>query len=100
VAVIDNLYLLFLLYCQGLFKHSQELAKAYLADVAPRSQHSHVFGRFNSVSNIGFIIGPIIGGYAVDFGGFHVVAMLTASIFLLNYGQFFGFSVYVNLIIA
>ena len=53
----------------------------------PRSQRSHVFGRFNSVSNIGFIIGPVIGGYVIDhLGGFHVVAMLTAGIFMLNFG--------------
>lgn len=74
--------------CQGLFKHSQELSKAFIADVMPRSQHSHFFGRFNSISNIGFIIGPVIGGYVVDhLGGFHVVAMLTAGIFLLNFGE-------------
>jgi len=77
---------------QGLFKHSQELSKAYLADSMPRSQHSHIFGQFNSVSNIGFIIGPVVGGYVVDhLGGFHVVAMLTAGIFMLNFGQLISF---------
>ena len=80
------------MWCKGFFKHSQELSKAYLADVVPRSQRSHVFGRFNSVSNVGFIIGPVVGGYVVDqLGGFHVVAMLTAVIFLLNFGQLISF---------
>ena len=78
--------------CKGLFKHSQELCKAYLADVMPRSQRSRVFGRFNSISNIGFIVGPVIGGYVIDqLGGFHVVAMLTAAIFLLNFGLLSSF---------
>lgn len=74
----------------GLFKHSQELSRAYLADIVPRSQHSYVFGRFNSMSNIGFIIGPVIGGYVVDhLGGFYSVSMLTAGIFLLNFGKLY-----------
>jgi len=78
--------------CKGIFKHSQELSKAYLADIMPRSQRSHVFGRFNSISNIGFIVGPVIGGYVVDqLGGFHVVAVVTAGIFMLNFGQLISF---------
>jgi len=82
--------------CKGIFKHSQELSKAYLADVMPRSQRSHVFGRFNSISNIGFIVGPVIGGYVVDqLGGFHVVAVLTAGIFMLNFGQLISFCSFV-----
>jgi len=77
---------------KGLFKHSQELSKAFLADIMPPDQRSRVFGRFNSISNIGFIVGPVIGGYVVDeFGGFHVVAMLTAGIFMLNFGPFSSF---------
>jgi len=80
--------LLLVFWCfQGLFKHSQELSKGYLADIMPGSQHSHVFGRFNSISNIGFIIGPVIGGYVLDhLGGFHVVATMTACLFVLNFG--------------
>jgi MFS family permease len=72
----------------GLFKHSQELSKSFLADVCPQSQHSRVFGRFNSISNIGFIVGPVVGGYVTDnvSSGFHCVALITATIFLLNCG--------------
>jgi len=63
------------------------LAKAYLADVVSHSRRTRIFGRFNAISNIGFIVGPVVGGYAVDVGGFHVVAMLTSGTFLLNLGQ-------------
>jgi len=65
----------------------------------PRSQRSHVFGRFNSISNIGFIIGPVVGGYVVDhLGGFHVVAVLTAGIFVLNFGLLIFFILLLYLI--
>jgi MFS family permease len=69
----------------GLFKHSQELSRAFLADITPRSQHPRVYGHFNSISNIGFILGPIIGGHIVDgLGGFHAVAFATAASFLVD----------------
>ena len=85
---VEFRFVLHAVCCQGVFKHSQELSKAYLADTMPRSHHSRVFGRFNSISNIGFIIGPVVGGYVLDhLGGFHVVAVLTAGLFLLNFGQ-------------
>lgn len=64
----------------------------------PGSQRSHIFGRFNSISNIGFIIGPVIGGYVVDhLGGFHAVAMLTAGIFMLNFGQSISFTFHLHI---
>jgi MFS-type transporter involved in bile tolerance (Atg22 family) len=80
-----ELHLDFVDVCAGLFKHSQELSRAYLGDITPRSQHSRVYGHFNSMSNIGFIIGPIIGGHIVDgLGGFNAVALATAASFLVN----------------
>lgn len=69
----------------GLFKHSQELSRAYLADLTPPDDHSHVFGQFNSISSLGFILGPIIGGHLADFdGGFFLLSLITAFIFFIN----------------
>jgi len=70
----------------GLFKHSQSLSRTYLADITPKSQRSTIFGLFNSVSSLGFIIGPTIGGYiSVTENGFTKVAILSSSIFLCNF---------------
>lgn len=69
----------------GIFKHSQELSKAYLADLTPVNEHAKVFGQFNSVSSIGFVFGPIIGGHLADStNGFYLVSFFTGAIFLLN----------------
>lgn len=81
--------LVFLALCRvhtGIFKHSQSVAKTYLADVASSVDHSKVFGNFNAVSNLGFVIGPLIGGHlAMTSNGFSKVAMLTGTIFLVNF---------------
>ena len=70
----------------GIFKHSQSVAKTYLADVASSVDHSKVFGNFNAISNLGFVIGPLIGGHlAMASNGFSKVAMLTGTIFLVNF---------------
>lgn len=77
----------------GLFKHSQELSKAYLADLTPVNEHAKVFGQFNSVSSIGFVFGPIIGGHLAEFSnGFYLVSVLTAAVFLLDMRKMQHFS--------
>ncbi|KAJ8026982.1 Major facilitator superfamily domain-containing protein 9 [Holothuria leucospilota] len=69
----------------GLFKHSSSTAKAYLAEITPKNERPKVFGRFNAISSIGFIIGPVCGGYlADDISGIRRVAFITASLFLIN----------------
>lgn len=69
----------------GIFKHTQELIRGYLADVIPVGDRSRVFGNLNAAANIGFIIGPVLGGHLADIhGGFNIAAFITASIFLLN----------------
>ncbi|XP_076059842.1 major facilitator superfamily domain-containing protein 9-like isoform X3 [Oratosquilla oratoria] len=45
----------------GIFKHSQTIARALLADITPEKEHSLMFGRFNAASSMGFIIGPMLG---------------------------------------
>lgn len=70
----------------GIFKHSQSVSKTYLADVSPSVDHAKVFGNFNAFSNLGFVIGPLIGGHlAMLPNGFSKVASLTSIIFLMNF---------------
>ena len=70
----------------GLFKHSQSLSKTYLADINKKHERSSIFGLFNSISSLGFIIGPTVGGYlTVTENGFTKVAILSSFIFVLNF---------------
>ncbi|XP_067676659.1 major facilitator superfamily domain-containing protein 9-like [Haliotis asinina] len=69
----------------GLFKHSQNISKSYLADITSKEKHSHVFGQFNAASSIGFILGPMVGGHIAEWpGGFAVVGVLACLTFFLN----------------
>ena len=75
----------------GLFKHSQELARGYLSHCFPSTSHSTVFGRFNAVSSVGFIVGPIVGGHiAATTGGFSSVAYCSGATFCLMLGGSVG----------
>lgn len=73
----------------GIFKHSQNMSKIYLADIIPERQRSEVLGNFNSASSIGFIMGPMVGGHVAELpGGFRYVSLLAGTVFLLNAGRF------------
>ncbi|XP_035686485.1 major facilitator superfamily domain-containing protein 9-like [Branchiostoma floridae] len=69
----------------GIFKHSQTLSKAYLADIVPKAKHSEVFGRFTAFSSMGFIVGPVVGGHLmVTDGGFLLVCLAGSAVFFIN----------------
>ncbi|XP_064618009.1 major facilitator superfamily domain-containing protein 9-like isoform X1 [Liolophura sinensis] len=70
----------------GLFKHSQTISKAYLAEVIPPEKRALVYGRFNAFSSIGFIVGPTVGGHLaeVSSSGFFWVGLLAGSVFLTS----------------
>ena len=71
----------------GVFKHSQSLLKVALSDHLPKSMHAQAFGRYNAVSTLGFVVGPVIGGHLADLPhGFQLVTALTAAVFLVNAG--------------
>lgn len=69
----------------GIFKHSQNISKSYLADITSRSEQSTKMGHFNAASSIGFILGPSVGGHIAEMeGGFYLVALLAGAIFFIN----------------
>ncbi|KAK7068976.1 transporter activity protein [Halocaridina rubra] len=72
----------------GIFKHSQTLCRALLADVTPSEDRSRVFGTFNATSSMGFIVGPMLGGHLSELkDGFFLVCNLGAAIFLVDFGK-------------
>lgn len=69
----------------GMFKFSQAMTKGFIADVMPSDERVAIFGKFNSVSSMGFILGPTIAGWLMmSEGGFRIVAYLSGFVFLLN----------------
>ncbi|KAF2986371.1 hypothetical protein EK904_003635 [Melospiza melodia maxima] len=69
----------------GIFKHTLSISKALLSDLVSERDRPLVMGRFNAASSVGFILGPVVGGYLAEFkGGFYQTAFICASIFLLN----------------
>ncbi|XP_069493027.1 major facilitator superfamily domain-containing protein 9 [Ambystoma mexicanum] len=71
----------------GIFKHSLCISKALLSDLVSEKERPHVMGKFNAASNMGFILGPAVGGYFTELeGGFYFTSFLCSSIFILNAG--------------
>ncbi|XP_075708820.1 major facilitator superfamily domain-containing protein 9 isoform X2 [Rhinoderma darwinii] len=71
----------------GIFKHSLSVSKAFLSDLVSEKERPHVIGRFNSASSMGFILGPVVGGYLTELqGGFYITALLCTCIFIINAG--------------
>ncbi|XP_033740845.1 major facilitator superfamily domain-containing protein 9-like [Pecten maximus] len=69
----------------GMFKQSQSISRSMLSDITPEDQRCRVYGRFNSVSSIGFILGPLVSSTIIKHeGGFYTVSCLCGSVFTLN----------------
>lgn len=69
----------------GTFKHTQNLCKALVADCVPHDQQSVAYGKLNSATAFGFMIGPAIGGHIVEWkNGFQLVAIVTSIVFVVN----------------
>jgi DHA1 family tetracycline resistance protein-like MFS transporter len=74
----------------GIMGASFTTASAYIADISTPQNRAQNFGMIGAVFGLGFIIGPVIGGFLGDIGPrmpFIVTAMLTALNFI--YGWFF-----------
>lgn len=86
LSIISHFFILFIIrIALGTFKHTQNLCKALVADCMPHDQHPLAYGKLNSATSCGFIIGPVIGGHVVEWkDGFQVVAILTSIVFVIN----------------
>ncbi|XP_021377407.1 major facilitator superfamily domain-containing protein 9-like isoform X2 [Mizuhopecten yessoensis] len=69
----------------GMFKQSQSISRSMLSDITSADQRCRVYGRFNSLSSVGFILGPLVSSTIIQYeGGFYIVSCLCGSIFILN----------------
>jgi MFS family permease len=61
-----------------------------VADDVPKEDHLKVFGRLLSLGNMGFIVGPLVGGYIADSShGYQTSVFLGGCVFILNAGKIF-----------
>ncbi|XP_004551359.2 major facilitator superfamily domain-containing protein 9 isoform X3 [Maylandia zebra] len=60
---------------------------ALLSDLVSASERPLVMGHFNAASSVGFILGPVVGGYLTEReGGFYTSSFTCAAIFIINAG--------------
>ncbi|DBA00879.1 TPA: hypothetical protein N0F65_008522 [Lagenidium giganteum] len=87
LALSWNIYIVILSRIpSAMFKHTLDLIKVAITDGEEPANRSAAVGRLNAVSNAGFIVGPMIGGYVSSFpNGFNYTALLTTLIFGVNY---------------
>ncbi|XP_072477835.1 major facilitator superfamily domain-containing protein 9 isoform X2 [Notamacropus eugenii] len=71
----------------GIFKHTLSISRALLSDLVLERERPLVMGKFNTASNVGFILGPVVGGYLTELeGGFYITSFICFSVFILNAG--------------
>ncbi|XP_028913437.1 major facilitator superfamily domain-containing protein 9 [Ornithorhynchus anatinus] len=71
----------------GIFKHTLSISRALLSDLVSERERPLIIGQFNAASSMGFILGPVVGGYLTELeGGFYLMSFICFSIFILNAG--------------
>ena len=90
LALAPNIIWLFLgRIFQGIMGASLTTASAYIADISTPEKKAQNFGLIGAAFGLGFILGPVIGGYLGQFGT-RVPFIAAAAFTLLNliYGYF------------
>ena len=73
----------------GIFKHTQSICKAIIADTLPRERQVSAYGHTAGLGMLGFVVGPTIGGHIIEYpNGFLLVCYLTSVLFLINVGKY------------
>ncbi|XP_009859716.2 major facilitator superfamily domain-containing protein 9 [Ciona intestinalis] len=90
LCIYSLLLLSVLRFMAGIFKHTQDLCRNCLADVAPKGEKTKAVGQLNALSNIGFILGPSISGYISNklglATGISICFFLCGLLFIANAG--------------
>lgn len=69
----------------GFAKHTQLLCKNYIEESADEQDHIKGFGKLSGFTSVGYIVGPVIGGYIVDLqDGFWYMCCMTGFFFVVN----------------
>lgn len=65
----------------GITASTQATANAYMADISPPEDRAANFGLIGAAFGLGFVLGPLIGGFLGEFGArapFYMAALLSA----------------------
>ncbi|KAL3280334.1 hypothetical protein HHI36_017823 [Cryptolaemus montrouzieri] len=69
----------------GVVKHTQGICKAMISDLFPSEKLAEMLSRSAALGTMGFIVGPVIGGYISELpNGFTYVCLLTSTFFFSN----------------
>ena len=71
-------------FVAGITGASFSTAQAYLADVTPPERRSQAFGMVGAAFGVGFVLGPLLGGLAAQYG-LRVPFWVAAGLSLLNF---------------
>ncbi|MEM7440472.1 MAG: TCR/Tet family MFS transporter [Pseudomonadota bacterium] len=72
----------------GITAANHSTAAAVMADISRPHEKAANFGLIGAAFGIGFILGPVIGGFAAEFGSrapFYVAAVLVGAVAILGY---------------
>lgn len=69
----------------GITGASFTVAGAYIADISTPEKKAANFGLLGAAFGLGFIIGPVIGGIAAEWGGIRFPFLIAAGLSLLNF---------------
>ena len=73
----------------GVTGASFSVASAYLADISPPEERAKAFGKIGAAFGLGFIVGPLLGGYLGHYGT-HLPFLVGAGFSAVNF--FYGFA--------
>lgn len=89
LTLADTIWLLFIgRVIAGISGATFSTAAAYVADITPPEKRAANFGLIGASFGVGFVIGPVIGGFLVEFGPrapFIVAAIFALANFVVGY---------------
>ena len=69
----------------GLCKHTLDLIKLFVTESSSVKERPVMLGKLNASASLGFMLGPLLGGYiGAQSNGFVWTARVTTTLFLLN----------------
>lgn len=92
VAAMSSGYTLFIVSCIVMgfgIGLAGPILSAYVADILPKEEYGIGMGLYRTVSDIGFVTGPVLLGWMADLSGFTLPILFNAALILLTALLFF-----------
>jgi MFS family permease len=92
VAAMSSGYTLFIVSCIVMgfgIGLAGPILSAYVADILPKEEYGIGMGLYRTVSDFGFVTGPVLLGWMADLSGFTLPILFNAALILLTALLFF-----------